>query len=86
MEINYKVENYIAIISWNMTSSAMNVLNDISIPEFEGHLEKAYSDQEVKGIIITSEKNEFIADMFGKDFPVTSRLLMEEFRTNLNDD
>jgi len=61
MEINYKVENYIAIISWNMTSSAMNVLNDISIPEFEGHLEKAYSDQEVKGIIITSEKNEFIA-------------------------
>jgi 3-hydroxyacyl-CoA dehydrogenase/enoyl-CoA hydratase/3-hydroxybutyryl-CoA epimerase len=61
MEINYKVENNIAIISWNMTSSAMNVLNDISIPEFEGHLEKAYSDQEVKGIIITSEKNEFIA-------------------------
>jgi len=61
MEINYKVENNIAIISWNMTTSAMNVLNDISIPEFEGHLEKAYSDQEVKGIIITSEKNEFIA-------------------------
>lgn len=61
MEINYKVENNIAIISWNMTTSAMNVLNDISIPEFEGHLEKAYSDQEVKGIIIISEKNEFIA-------------------------
>jgi len=32
------------------------------------------------------EKNEFIADMFGKDFPNTSRLLMEEFRTNINDD
>ncbi len=32
------------------------------------------------------EKNEFIADMFGKDFPTTSRLLMEEFRTNINDD
>jgi 3-hydroxyacyl-CoA dehydrogenase / enoyl-CoA hydratase / 3-hydroxybutyryl-CoA epimerase len=61
MEINYKVENNVAIISWNMTTSPMNVLNDISIPEFEGHLEKAYTDPEVKGIIITSEKNEFIA-------------------------
>ncbi len=61
MEINYKVENNVAIISWNMTTSPMNVLNDISIPEFEGHLEKAYADPEVKGIIITSEKNEFIA-------------------------
>jgi 3-hydroxyacyl-CoA dehydrogenase/enoyl-CoA hydratase/3-hydroxybutyryl-CoA epimerase len=61
MEINYKVENNVAIISWNMTTSPMNVLNDISIPEFEGHLEKAYTDAEVKGIIITSEKNEFIA-------------------------
>ncbi|GGD71363.1 3-hydroxyacyl-CoA dehydrogenase [Emticicia aquatilis] len=61
MEINYKVENNVAIISWNMTTSPMNVMNDISIPEFEGHLEKAYADSEVKGIIITSEKNEFIA-------------------------
>jgi hypothetical protein len=32
------------------------------------------------------EKNEFIADMFGKDFPNTSRLLIEEFKTNLTDD
>jgi 3-hydroxyacyl-CoA dehydrogenase/enoyl-CoA hydratase/3-hydroxybutyryl-CoA epimerase len=61
MEINYKVENNVAIISWNMTTSPMNVLNDISIPEFEVHLEKAYSDAQVKGIIISSEKNEFIA-------------------------
>ncbi len=61
MEINYKVENNVAIISWNMTTSPMNVLNDTSIPEFSGHLEKAYNDSEVKGIIITSEKNEFIA-------------------------
>ncbi len=61
MEINYKVENNVAIISWNMTTSPMNVMNDISIPEFEGHLETAYADPEVKGIIITSDKNEFIA-------------------------
>lgn len=61
MEINYKVENNVAIISWNMTTSPMNVLNDISIPEFESHLQNAYADASVKGIIITSEKNEFIA-------------------------
>ncbi len=61
MEINYKIENNVAIISWNMTTSPMNVLNDISIPEFAEHLEMAYADPEVKGIIITSEKNEFIA-------------------------
>lgn len=61
MEINYKIENNVAVLSWNMTTSPMNVLNDISIPEFESHLQKAYADPEVKGIIITSEKNEFIA-------------------------
>ena len=61
MEISYKIENNVAIISWNMTTSPMNVLNDISIPEFEQHLERAYADPEVKGIIITSDKNEFIA-------------------------
>lgn len=61
MEINYKIENNVAIISWNMTTSPMNVLNDISIPEFESHLQNAYADPNVKGIVITSEKNEFIA-------------------------
>lgn len=61
MEINYKIENNVAIISWNMTTSPMNVLNDISIPEFESHLQNAYADPSVKGIVITSEKNEFIA-------------------------
>ena len=61
MEINYRIENNVAIISWNMTTSPMNVLNDVSIPEFESHLKNTYADPEVKGIIITSEKNEFIA-------------------------
>ncbi len=61
MEINYRIENNVAILSWNMTTSPMNVLNDVSIPEFESHLKNAYADPEVKGIIITSEKNEFIA-------------------------
>jgi hypothetical protein len=32
------------------------------------------------------EKNEFIADMFGRDFPPSSRLLLEEFKSNISDD
>ena len=61
MAINYSTNNHIATLSWNLTSSPMNVLNDESITAFEAALEKAYSDTDVKGIIITSEKPEFVA-------------------------
>ncbi len=61
MAINYTINNNIATISWNMTGSPMNVLNDESIPAFGDALEKAFSDSEVKGIIITSDKPEFVA-------------------------
>ncbi|GAB3932071.1 3-hydroxyacyl-CoA dehydrogenase NAD-binding domain-containing protein [Larkinella terrae] len=59
--INYTKNRNVAILSWNMTSSPMNVLNDDSIPAFEAALQRAYDDADVKGIIVTSEKNEFIA-------------------------
>lgn len=61
MAINYSTNNHIATLSWNLTSLPMNVLNDESITAFEAALEKAYSDTDVKGIIITSEKPEFVA-------------------------
>lgn len=61
MTINYTVNNNLATLSWNMTGSPMNVLNDESVPAFAEALEKAYSDAEVKGIIITSDKPEFVA-------------------------
>jgi 3-hydroxyacyl-CoA dehydrogenase/enoyl-CoA hydratase/3-hydroxybutyryl-CoA epimerase len=61
MEFNYTVTDKVAIISWNMTTSPMNVLNDVSIPEFEQNVDKALADESLKGIIITSDKNEFIA-------------------------
>ena len=60
MAINYAVNNGVAVISWNMTTTPMNVLNDESIPEFEASLQKAYADTDVKGIIITSAKPEFV--------------------------
>ncbi|MBD2699649.1 enoyl-CoA hydratase/isomerase family protein [Spirosoma sp. BT702] len=59
--IHYTVDQQIAVISWEMTSAPMNVLNDDSIPAFEAALLRAYADDEVKGIIITSNKPEFVA-------------------------
>ncbi|GAB3890585.1 3-hydroxyacyl-CoA dehydrogenase NAD-binding domain-containing protein [Spirosoma agri] len=59
--INYSVDQNVAILSWEMTSSPMNVLNDESIPQFETALQKAFSDDSVTGIIITSAKPEFVA-------------------------
>ncbi len=59
--INYTVDQNVAVISWAMTSAPMNVLNDESIPEFEAALQRAYADETVKGLIITSEKPEFVA-------------------------
>ncbi|GAB4039968.1 3-hydroxyacyl-CoA dehydrogenase NAD-binding domain-containing protein [Spirosoma jeollabukense] len=59
--INYTVDQNVAIISWEMTSSPMNVLNDESIPQFEAALQQAFADESVKGIIITSARPEFVA-------------------------
>ncbi|MBC8154036.1 MAG: enoyl-CoA hydratase/isomerase family protein [Bacteroidetes bacterium] len=61
MSINYSLQDTIAVIRWNMTSAPMNVLNDDSIPEFEAALKQAYADDTVTGIIITSDKPEFVA-------------------------
>ncbi|SFD10306.1 3-hydroxyacyl-CoA dehydrogenase NAD-binding domain-containing protein [Spirosoma endophyticum] len=59
--VNYTVDQNVAIISWEMTSSPMNVLNDESIPQFEAALQRAFADESVKGIIVTSAKPEFVA-------------------------
>lgn len=59
--IKYSIDQHIAIISWEMTSSPMNVLNDESIPAFEAALQQAIADESVKGLIITSNKPEFVA-------------------------
>ncbi|GAB3945050.1 3-hydroxyacyl-CoA dehydrogenase NAD-binding domain-containing protein [Spirosoma harenae] len=59
--INYTIDQNVAIIAWEMTSAPMNVLNDESIPAFEAALQRAYTDESVRGIIITSNKPEFVA-------------------------
>ena len=59
--LNYKVEDNIAIISFNMTETPMNVLNEASIAALDAQTSKAMADESVVGVIITSDKKEFIA-------------------------
>ena len=59
--ISYNIKNNVAILSINVANQPMNVLNSESIPALAEALEKAYADAEVKGIIVTSERPEFIA-------------------------
>ena len=61
MAITYQVLDNVAVISWNMTSTPMNVLNEESIPAFERALQQAFDEPTVRGIVITSAKPEFVA-------------------------
>ena len=60
--INYNVDSDgIATITWNMPGRSMNVLNEASMTAYAGALEKAIKDEKVRGIILTSGKDSFIA-------------------------
>ncbi|TAF63274.1 MAG: 3-hydroxyacyl-CoA dehydrogenase [Cytophagales bacterium] len=73
--ILYNVNEGVAIISWNMEGYPMNVLNEKSIEAFNGAIDKAIADTEVKGIIITSEKDSFVA---GADLNMITRLFEQK--------
>jgi len=82
--INYNVDSDgIATITWDMPNRAMNVLNEASMTAYAGALETALKDDKVKGIIVTSGKDSFIA---GADLEMILSLdtsdapkLMEQF-------
>jgi 3-hydroxyacyl-CoA dehydrogenase / enoyl-CoA hydratase / 3-hydroxybutyryl-CoA epimerase len=60
--IEYEIDgDGIAVISWHMADRSMNVLNIASIAAFKENVDKALADDAVKGIIITSKKNDFVA-------------------------
>src|ERR1700722_11882970 len=60
--ITYNVDSDgIATITWDMPNRTMNVLNETSITAYAGALETALKDDKVKGIIVTSAKDAFIA-------------------------
>ncbi|WP_428683354.1 3-hydroxyacyl-CoA dehydrogenase NAD-binding domain-containing protein [Reyranella sp.] len=82
--INYNVDSDgIATITWDMPNRAMNVLNEASMTAYAGALKSALKDEKVKGIIITSGKDSFIAGadlemILGLDTSDASKL-MEQF-------
>jgi len=50
----------IATITWNVADRPMNVLNDVSIAQFEKCIDRALSEPSIKGALITSSRPEFL--------------------------
>ena len=60
--ITYNVDSDgIATLTWDMPGRSMNVLNEASMTAYAGALEQALKDDKVKGIILASGKDTFIA-------------------------
>ena len=60
--INYTIDtDGIATITWDMPGRTMNVLNEGSLKAYTEILDKALKDDKVKGIILASGKDSFIA-------------------------
>ncbi|TYP99027.1 3-hydroxyacyl-CoA dehydrogenase/enoyl-CoA hydratase/3-hydroxybutyryl-CoA epimerase [Tenacibaculum adriaticum] len=60
--INYTIDaNGIAFITWDVVNSPVNIMNAVTMPAFFSTMDKALEDDTVKGIVINSAKNDFIA-------------------------
>jgi 3-hydroxyacyl-CoA dehydrogenase/enoyl-CoA hydratase/3-hydroxybutyryl-CoA epimerase len=54
--IDYRIENGVAILTWDDKDRPMNVLSGDALAELSAGIEKAVADDGVKGIILTSGK------------------------------
>ena len=54
--IDYRVEDGVAILTWDDKGRPMNVLSGDALAELSAGVEKAVADDEVKGIVLTSGK------------------------------
>tara|TARA_R110002050_G_scaffold56512_3_gene127083 strand:- start:34639 stop:36780 length:2142 start_codon:yes stop_codon:yes gene_type:complete len=60
--IKYTVDaDGIAFITWDVINSPVNIMNAVTTPTFFKLMDKALEDAAVKGIVINSAKNDFIA-------------------------
>ncbi|QDO96090.1 3-hydroxyacyl-CoA dehydrogenase [Ferrovibrio terrae] len=60
--IDYTVDgDGVASIVWNVADRPMNVMNNESVGAFRDAVYKAIGDKAVKGVIVTSAKNDFVA-------------------------
>ena len=54
-------ERGIATLTWQMQDAPMNILNAASLKAYAEALDAALNDDRVKGIVVTSAREEFIA-------------------------
>ena len=72
-DISYDVDNDgVAVVTWDLKDRTMNVLNFNSLGEYGEAIKKLIADEKVKGIVLASAKDAFIAgadltssDVFG---------------------
>ncbi len=68
----------IAVIKWNIPDRPVNVMNETTMAGFRDEVEKAIADDGVKGVVIASAKDDFIAgadiDGFLEDLSVEALL------------
>lgn len=75
-QIRYAVDaEGICTLTIDQPGSATNVMNRVFLDAFKASLERAWADEEVKGIILASGKNSFIAgaDLKSLESTLTSR-------------
>jgi 3-hydroxyacyl-CoA dehydrogenase/enoyl-CoA hydratase/3-hydroxybutyryl-CoA epimerase len=61
-DISYEIDNDgVAVVTWNLKDRSMNVLNFNSLGEYGEVIKKLILDENVKGIVLASAKEAFIA-------------------------
>jgi 3-hydroxyacyl-CoA dehydrogenase/enoyl-CoA hydratase/3-hydroxybutyryl-CoA epimerase len=61
-DISYEIDSDgVAVVTWDLESRSMNVLNAQSVNEYRDIIENLVKDEKVKGIVIASAKEAFIA-------------------------
>ena len=61
-DVSYEIDNDgIAVITWDLEDRSMNVLNFNSLAEYRDIINKLIPDEKVKGIVLCSAKDAFIA-------------------------
>ncbi|MEM8754901.1 MAG: enoyl-CoA hydratase-related protein, partial [Pseudomonadota bacterium] len=53
----------VATIAWDLPGASMNVMNAQGFEELEAAFDKAFADDAVKGIVLTSAKKDFAGGM-----------------------
>ena len=60
--IKYAIDtDGIAFITWDVVNAAVNIMNETTVLEFFTAVDKALKDDAVKGIVVNSAKQDFIA-------------------------